>query len=59
MEVSWTKLQDIIKRFEVDCSSEIVDLKLFLENLENVSSEMDGNEAVLRFFYELSKTVYL
>jgi len=57
MEVSWTKLQDIIKRFEVDCSSEIVDLKLFLENLENVSSEMDGNEAVLRFFYELSKTV--
>jgi len=55
MEVSWVKIQDMIRRLGEEDFSQTIDLKTILDQMERESREMSGNEAVLRFLYELSQ----
>jgi hypothetical protein len=56
MEVSWVKIQDMIRRLGEGDPSQAIDLKTVLHQIESESREMDGDEAALRFLYELSQT---
>lgn len=53
--VSWARLRDLIQGMGVGPSSRTVDLKGILDRMEKEEGPMDGNEAVLRFLYELSR----
>ena len=55
MEISFSKVKEIIQNNEEANYGQYVDLELLIEDLSENNLEMDGEEAVLRFLYELLK----
>ena len=56
MNVSCPKAKQMIEDFKEGQFGHYVDLEMLLEHLEEQEERMSGEEAVLRFLYELSKT---
>lgn len=56
MEISFSKVKDIVKGHGEAQYGQYIDMEMILEDLKEKKGEMDGEEAVLRFLHELSKT---
>jgi hypothetical protein len=55
MHISYSKIRQMVKEFKEAQFGQYLDLEMLLEHLAEHNSQMDGEEAVLRFLYELSK----
>ena len=55
MEISFSKVKQLIRNDEEANYGQFVDLELLLEDLRSKNKEMTGEEAVLQFLYEITK----
>ncbi len=56
MDISFSKVRDKVKENSESQYGQYIDLEMILEELQGKKKEMDGEEAILRFLHELSKT---
>ncbi len=55
MEISFHKIKNMVLEDKEAQYGQFVDLEMLIEKLSEQKSEMEGEETVLRFLYELSK----
>lgn len=55
MEISFHKIKNMVLEDKEAQYGQFVDLEMLMEKLSEQKSEMEGEETVLRFLYELSK----
>ncbi len=55
MELSFSKAKHMVDEDKESQYGQFIDLEMVLEKLSEQTPEMEGEETVLRFLYELSK----
>ncbi len=55
MALSFSKIKDMVNEDKESHYGQHIDLEMLLEKLSEQKHEMEGEETVLRFLYELSK----
>ena len=55
MEISFDRTKQIVKDEKEAQYGQFVDLGIVLERLKETNDSMNGEEAILRFLYELAK----
>ena len=55
MELSFSKAKHMVDEDKEAQYGQFIDLEMVLEKLSEQTPEMEGEETVLRFLYELSK----
>ena len=56
MDISYSKVRELLKEYKEAQYGPYIDLEMLLEHLAEKGTEMDGEEAVLQFLEQLSKT---
>lgn len=56
MNISYSKVKKMVADYKEAQYGQYFDLEMLLENMEGENKEMDGEEAVLRFLHELSRS---
>ena len=55
MELSFSKIKDMVDENKESQYGQFIDLEMLIEKLADRKPDMEGEETVLRFLYELSK----